>query len=72
MTADGEAAATLKIVSITPAPTESERAAIANAVEQLHAEIWPHPTGAAGPPPSPRWRYAGRRWRRRTSYASWK
>ncbi len=71
MTADGGASATLKIVSITPAPTESERAAIAHAVERLHAEIWPQRADASGPPPSPRWRYAGRRWNRRTSYAGW-
>ena len=41
----------LRIVSITPAPTEAERAAIVAAVEALRAEVWPQMNGGdrAGP-----------------------
>ena len=61
----------LRIVSITPAPTEAERAAIVAAVEALRAEVWPQLNGATAPAPSPRWRYAGRPWQRRQSYGGW-
>jgi len=61
----------VEIVSITPESTESERAAIVAAVEALQSELWPRPNAAAMPAPSPRWRYAGRRWRRRPRYGGW-
>lgn len=61
----------LEIVSITPEPTESERAAITAAVEALHSELWPRLSAAAMPSPSPRWRYAGRPWQRRNRYGGW-
>ena len=61
----------LEIVSIIPEPTDSERAAIIAAVEALGSEIWPDPGTATMPAPSPRWRYAGRPWRRRTRYGGW-
>ena len=62
----------LEIVSITPVPTDSERAAIVAAVEALQSEFWPRLSAAAVPSPSPRWRYAGRPWQRRPSYGGWK
>ena len=62
----------LEIASITPAPTDAERAAIIAAVEALGSEIWPDPDTATMPAPSPRWRYAGRPWRRRQSYGGWR
>ena len=62
----------LRILSITPEPTEAERAAIVSAVEALKAEVWPQLNGATTPEPSPRWRYAGRPWRRRHNYGGWK
>ena len=62
----------LQIASISPEPTEAERAAIVSAIEMLHSTIWPHPVAATSPAPSPRWRYAGRPWRRRTKYGGWK
>ena len=62
----------LEILSITPEPTESERAAIAAAVEALSGQLWPQLNGAAAPAPSPRWRYAGRQWQRRRSYGGWR
>ncbi len=76
MTARGRAdrpqyAGGLEVVSITPDPTDSERAAIVAAVEALRTEIWPHLTAAIMPAPSPRWRYAGRPWRRRAGYGGW-
>ena len=61
----------LEIASITPEPTDTERAAIVAAVEALQAEIWPHLGAAAVPAPSPRWRYAGRPWQRRARYGGW-
>ena len=64
-------AAGLQIASITPEPTEDERAAIVAAVEALQPELWPRLNGATAPEPSPRWRYAGRPWRRRQSYGGW-
>ena len=66
------AAAGLEILSITPEPTDAERAAIVAAVEAFGSEIWPHLVAATSPAPSPRWRYAGRPWRRRHSYGGWK
>ena len=71
--ADVEArpASGLEIASITPEPTDAERAAIVNAIEGLRSEIWPHLVAATSPAPSPRWRYAGRPWRRRTRYGGW-
>ena len=62
----------LRIVSITPEPTEAERAAIVAAVEALRAEVWPQLNGATVPAPSPPWRYAGRPWQRRQSYSGWR
>ena len=61
----------LEIASITPEPTDTERAAIVAAVETLQAEIWPHLSAAAVPASSPRWRYAGRPWQRRARYGGW-
>ena len=69
--ADVQAGGGLQILSITPEPTDAERAAIIAAVEALGAEIWPDPGLATIPAPSPRWRYAGRPWRRRTRYGGW-
>jgi hypothetical protein len=71
-TVEARSAPVLEIVSITPEPTEAERAAIVAAVEAFRPEIWPHPAAATLPAPSPRWRYAGRPWRRRTSYGGWR
>ena len=71
MTADGRAAGGLEILSITPEPTDAERAALAAAVDALGSEIWPDLGAATAPAPSPRWRYAGRPWRRRTRYGGW-
>ena len=70
-TAASQVAGGSEIVSITPEPTDAERAAITAAVEALGSEIWPHLAAATSPAPSPRWRYAGRPWRRRTSYGGW-
>ena len=61
----------LEIVSVTPEPTDTERAAIVAAVEALQDEIWPHLRAAAAPAPSSRWRYAGRTWKRRARYGGW-
>lgn len=61
----------LQIESITPEPTEAERAAIVAAVEALQSELWPRLGAVAMPSPSPRWRYAGRPWRARQSYGGW-
>ena len=61
----------LQIVSITPEPTEAERAVITAAVEALHSELWPRLSAAVTPSPSPRWRYAGRPWLRRQTYSGW-
>ena len=71
---DTEAPATdgLRVLSITPEPTEAERAAIVAAVEVLKAEVWPQLNGATTPGPSPRWRYAGRPWLSRQSYGGWR
>ena len=65
------APAGMEIVSITPEPTDAERAAIVAAIETLQSELRPHPSGAAAPAPSPRWRYAGRPWQRRQTYGGW-
>ena len=70
-TVDGRTAGAWEIASITPEPTDSERAAIIAAVEALGSEIWPDPRTATMPVPSPLWRYAGRPWRRRTKYGGW-
>ena len=70
-TAERLAAGGLEIVSITPGPTGAERAAIVAAIEGLHSKIWPQLTAATSPAPSPRWRYAGRPWRRRARYGGW-
>lgn len=61
----------IEIVSITPQPTDAERAAIVAAVEALQAELWPRLGAAAMPSPSPRWRYAGRPWQPRNRYGGW-
>jgi len=61
----------LRILSITPEPTDAERAAIVAAVEALQSELWPQPNGATTPAPSPRWRYAGRPWRTRQGHGGW-
>ena len=61
----------LQIVSITPEPTEAERAAITAAVEALHSDLWPRLSAVVTPSPSPRWRYAGRPWLRRQTYGGW-
>ncbi|MXV99618.1 MAG: hypothetical protein F4Y12_11685 [Acidimicrobiaceae bacterium] len=66
------AADELQILSITPEPTDAERAAIVAAVEALKAKVWPQLNGATMPDPSPRWRYAGRPWRSRQSYGGWR
>ena len=68
----GQAAGSLEILSITPEPTDAERAAIVAAFEALGPEIWPDLGAATMPAPSPPWRYAGRPWRRRHSYGGWK
>ena len=70
-TAEASPAGGLEIASITPEPTDAERAAIVAAVEALRSEIWPHLSAATMPAPSPRWRYAGRPWRRRARYGGW-
>jgi len=70
--ADSQAAAGLEILSITPEPTDAERAAIVAAIEAFGSEIWPHIDAATMPEPSPPWRYAGRPWKRRQSYGGWK
>ena len=62
----------IEIVSITPEPTDAERAAIVAAVEALKSELWPRLGAAAMPSPSPRWRYAGRPWRTRQSFGGWR
>ena len=71
-TVEARSAGGLEIVSITPEPTDSERAAIVAAVEAFRSEIWPHLAAATSPALSPRWRYAGRPWRRRTNYGGWR
>ena len=71
-TAEARVAGGSEIVSITPEPTDAERAAIVAAVEAFRSEIWPHLAAATMPAPSPRWRYAGRPWRRRLSYGGWR
>ena len=68
----GQAPGSLEILSVTPEPTDAERAAIVAAVEALGPEIWPDSGAATMPAPSPRWRYAGRLWRRRQSYGGWR
>ena len=70
-TVDSPIAGGLEIRSITPEPTDAERAAIVAAVEAFRSEIWPHLAAATTPAPSPRWRYAGRPWSRRTRYGGW-
>ena len=70
-TAASQVAVGSGIVSITPEPTDAERAAIVAAVEAFRSEIWPHLAAATMPAPSPRWRYAGRPWRRRARYGGW-
>lgn len=65
----GGAAGTGDVVieSITPEATEAERAAICVAYELL----WPTAPVTTPLEPSPRWRYAGRPWRRRAQYGGW-
>ena len=70
-TAESQVAGGSEIVSITPEPTDAERAAIVAAVEAFRSEIWPHLAATTMPAPSPRWRYAGRPWRRRARYGGW-
>ena len=70
-TAESQVGGGSEIVSITPEPTDAERAAIVAAVEAFRSEIWPHLAAATMPAPSPRWRYAGRPWRRRARYGGW-
>ena len=70
-TVDEAASDGWEIVSITPEPTESERAAIIAAVEAFRSALWPNLTTVAAPAPSPRWRYAGRPWSRRPRYGGW-
>ncbi|MCY4176299.1 MAG: hypothetical protein OXD37_08210 [Acidimicrobiaceae bacterium] len=67
----GRAEAGFEILSITPEPTEPERAAIIRAIESLQARLRPQSDAPACPAPSPQWRYAGRRWQRRSSYGGW-
>ena len=69
--AESQVAGGSEIVSITPEPTDAERAAIVVAVEAFRTEIWPDLGAGTIPEPSPRWRYAGRPWRRRQSYGGW-
>ena len=57
---EAQPASGLEIVSITPEPTDAERAAIVSAIEGLHSKIWPHLGAATMPEPSPAWRYAGK------------
>ncbi len=68
---DARPASGPEVVSITPEPTDAERVAIVTAVEAFRSEIWPHLAAATSPAPSPRWRYAGRPWKRRTRYGGW-
>ena len=62
----------MEIVSITPEPTDTERAAIVAAIEALRSQLWPRRGAASMPSPSPRWRYAGRPWQRKPNYGGWK
>ena len=52
---------------VSPAPTDEELAAILSAYEAL----WPRPSIASRPDPSPRWRFAGRHWTPRPRYGGW-
>ena len=61
----------VEIASISPAPTEGERAAIEVALATLWSQIRPQPTVVTTPAAAPRWRYAGRPWRRRPRYGGW-
>lgn len=70
-TAGSQVAGGSEIALITPEPTDAERAAIAAAVEEFRSEIWPHLAAPTMPAASPRWRYAGRPWRRRARYGGW-
>jgi hypothetical protein len=45
-------------MDVTPTPTEEEAVAIAAAIDAA----WPRPVVAAAPPPTSRWRFAGRWW----------
>lgn len=54
-------------LTVMPAATDDELAAILAAYEQL----WPEPVVAEAPAPSPRWRFEGRPWVRRTRYGGW-
>ncbi|MDW3220568.1 MAG: hypothetical protein R8F63_18325 [Acidimicrobiales bacterium] len=54
-------------VSVSPAPSEEEMAAILAAYEAL----WPRPSGATEPDALPRWRFAGRWWSARPRYGGW-
>lgn len=55
-------------LTVTPAATDDELAAILIAYEKL----WPEPIAAGAPAPSPRWRFEGRPWSRRTRYGGWR
>ena len=61
----------VEIASISPTPTEDERAAIEVAVATLWSQIQTQPPVLTTPAASPRWRYAGRSWRRRPRYGGW-
>lgn len=54
-------------LQVSPTPNEEELAAIMAAYEVL----WPKPDSAIEPEDSPRWRYAGRWWSKRTHYGGW-
>ncbi len=61
----------VEIASISPPPTADERSAIAMALATLWPQIHPQAIPPAVAEPSPRWRYAGRSWRRRQTYGGW-
>lgn len=55
-------------LTVMPAATDDELAAILAAYEQL----WPDPVASDAPARSPRWRFEGRPWTRRPSYGGWR
>lgn len=69
---DSPADGGLEILSITPEPTDAERAAIVAAVDALGGRLLLQLDAAPVPAPSPRWRYASRPWKGRQSYAGWR
>ena len=62
-----EAAARSAHMTVSPAPSDDEVAAIIAAAEAL----WPKPSASTGPEGSQRWRYAGRWWSKRPAYGGW-